>query len=430
LVDVATIYEAVNAAQRSHPYYRTGIDSLRLQEDRAVPTMATSAQWVTHYNPDTLATWTAEQAGAVLVHELEHLLRGHHERCGDRDPGAFNRSGDIEINQRLANLPDGALYPETINAPRGLSAETYYSIENGARKAPEPEPGDGAQGDDSQPGAGSGSGEGSEGEGSEGEGSPQPSQPSQPGTASCGSAAGGPTQPHEQGDAARPGAGAEDDGKAVRKSVAESILGGLAPGTADADDLREWAEGELSIDRSAWYSALATAIGKALAPHGAPTRWTWPGRRDERDMGGAVLPRWTGTRPECAVIIDTSISIDPADLDLARAAALFLSRAADCNFYTCNTQPTALGKSLPDVLHGNGGTNLSVGIARAIADGAKCIVVVTDCGTYWHDDEYRGVPVIVAANRGATGILNGDKDARWYPADWMTIIPLVTPEGW
>ncbi len=93
------IDEAIAATFRTHPYYAQAVRKLRIVADESVPTMATSAQWVTHYNPATVAGWTPAERAAVLVHELEHLLRDHHGRCGDRDPQGFNVAGDAEINQ-------------------------------------------------------------------------------------------------------------------------------------------------------------------------------------------------------------------------------------------------------------------------------------------------------------------------------------------
>jgi len=358
--------------------------------------MATSADWVTHYNPEIVQKWSTAETAAVLIHELEHLLRRHHERCGERDPGRFNIAGDAEINQRLAGLPDGAVYPETLGMPRGRTAEVYY-----ATGAPPPP------------------------QATDGSGKPQPGQPSK-----CGSSAGGPTQSHELGDAANPGT-SKDGADAARHEVAANIVnGGILPGTGPGDDLREWAETELGIDRAAWYSALSAAVGHTMAPHGAPTRWSWPGRRDMRDMGGAMVPRWTGTRPSCAVVIDTSSSITPFDLDMARAAGHYIGRVADTVYYACDTSAWRLGSTLPDTLPGGGGTDLRRGIDLAIAEGAKAVVVITDCMGPWATDPYN-VPIIVGANPGADVILSSTDPAmrRWQPPEWMTVLPIIQPGG-
>jgi hypothetical protein len=420
---MATIQEAMDAAQRSHPYYRTALGSIRLQPNHAVPTMATSAAWVTHYNPDTLARWTPAEGGAVLVHELEHLLRKHHERCGDRDPGNFNLAGDAEINQRLADLPEGAIYPESLGMPRGQVAERYYT----GLQSQQPQQPQGGEGGEGESGEGE-SGEGGEG-GESGEGAGQQQQPGSgaAGTAQCGSAAGGGTQPHEAGDAENPGMGAHDNGESARKDAAESILNGTYPGTGEGSELREWAESELGIDRAAWYRAMATIIGSAMSQVGAPTRWSWTPRRDPRDVGGAVLPRWTGERPKVAVVLDTSSSITPADLDLARAAGYFLGRLAECHYYTCDTMPEYIGRTLPERIYGGGGTNMEAGIRQAIAEGARAVIVITDCYTRWdrNPDTHGAVPIIIGANVGASRVIASGPENGWYPPEHYTVVPVV-----
>lgn len=401
---------AIEEATRTHPYYGPAIARLRIVADDKVATMATSAEWVTHYNPATVAGWTPAERGAVLVHELEHLLRQHSERCGEREHQAWNVAADAEINQRLSGLPDGAVYPETLGMPSGQVAERYYnSAQSQGKDDGDSKPGDGKPGD----GAGTG----------------QPG-PGEPGN--CGSAAGGPTQEHEAGDAANPGDGAADGGAGARKDVAESVLGGSAPGTEEGTELRDWAEAELGIDRAAWYRALSTVIGRTMAQHGAPTRWIWPGRRDASDMGGAVLPRWTGQRPSCAVIIDTSSSVTPFDLDIARAAGHFIGRMADATFYRCTTRLRPLGKTLPDSITGGGGTDMARGIIDAIAEGAQAVIVITDCETDWYSTDDgtalvdTGVPVIIAANLTASQAMRDRPGWHYTPPEWMKVLPVVT----
>lgn len=380
------IDRAIDYAHATHPYYASAIAELRIVADPNVPTMATSAKWVTHYNPATVAGWTVRETAAVLVHEVEHLLRDHHGRCGDRDPGQWNIAGDAEINQRLSGLPDGAVYPSTLGMPNGQPAEVMYAATGSGKSDPQ----DGGPGDGGAPGK-------------------------------CGSSAGGPIQPHEIGD--KPAPGADPDVEAdTRRDVARRILAGSDAG----EDMREWAEREIGIDRNAWYGALASAVGAVMAPYGAPTRWQWPGRRDPRDMGGAMVPRWTGNRPSCAVIIDTSSSVEAFDLELARAAGHFIGRLADARYYGCSTYVTDYGKSLPETILGGGGTDLRVGIARAIADGARAVVIITDCGTQW-PTEPTSVPIIIGANPAAAPILDGPP-SMYRPPEWMTVLPIIAAE--
>ncbi len=391
---------AIQRTFATHPYYASAVLRLRIVATPEVPTMATSADWVTHYNQDTVRGWTVNETSAVLVHELEHLLRDHAGRCGHRDPKGWNVAADAEINQRLPGLPDGAVYPETLGLPRGRSAEVYYGASGQDDKSDDGTAGDGAPGDGPN----------------------------------CGSAAGGPTQAHEAGDAANPGEGAKDGGKNAKRKVAQDVLqSGIGVGTEPGEELRDWAEAELGIDRSAWYGALAAAVGHTLAPYGAPTRWRWPGRRDMRDVGGAMLPRWTGERPSCAVVIDTSSSITPFDLEMARAAGHFIGRMADVTYYGCDTHATNYGSTMPERISGGGGTNLVKGIEMAIEDGARAVVVITDCMTPW-PEEPTSVPVIIGANPTASAVVLGPNASKSYrqnytPPEWMTVLPIVADQS-
>lgn len=385
-----TIDDVRAAARYRAPYYWSAIDRLTMREDRSVPTMTTSARWVTHYNPECFERWTLDESAAVLIHELNHLLRDHHGRCGDRSRDRFNVAADAEINQRLPGLPEGAVYPSTFGAADGLTAETYYAML--------PESGEDQSGDQS--------------------GEPGGDQPGQSG-ADCGSAAGGDLRPNETGD---PVPNAGEIAETIRETASEVLNAGDGPG----DDEREWAETILHIDRSRWYAALAHAAGRTLAPTSALRRGRWPGRREQRDMGGAMVPRWTGERPSCAVIIDTSSSIQPSDLDMAMAAGQFVGRLADVTYWGCDTYPVKYGARLPERIHGGGGTDLRNGIAAAIADGARAVVVITDTITRWPEVQ-TSVPLIVGGNVKAQPTRD-TMVSMWRVPDWATYLPIRSAE--
>ena len=387
----------------THPYYAASVLRLRIVADPKVSTFATSTEWVTHYNPTFSAGLTDAERGAVIIHELEHLLLDHAGRCNGREHGQWNVAGDAEINQRLAGLPDGAVYPATLGLPDGLAAEVYYGAAGG--QTPDPDKGEGDGSGSGQPGDGSGSGAGTA--------TQDPTD--------CGSAADGTPRDWEAGDARQPGSGAANGGEDARHEAAQNVLQsayGGGRGDAPGDALREWAERELDIDRAAWYRALATVVSRSMSQVGAPTTWTWPGRRDIRDMGGAMVPRWTGQRPSAAIVIDTSGSITPMDIEMAVAAAAFIKRIADVRVYGCDTRVTDYGSTVPERIGGGGGTRMDVGIARAVADGNRAVIVITDCDTPWGSDP--GVPVIIGANvTGSRYVANGATPT------WAVAVPIV-----
>lgn len=373
---------AIAAASDAAPYYYSGILNLRFIEQPGLGTFATSKDWRTFYDPQTLRDWTTSEAGAVIIHELEHLLRRHAERSPEGcDHGKFNIAADMEINQRLTGLPAGGQYPATHGMPNGLTAETYYKLLPGDDEQPEPDDGsgDGSGGGERQPGDGSG-------------GSGKPSSAGKP--SQCGSAAGGPAGDYETAQGVPSGLKEHQIEQAIR-DVASACIGD-GPG----NEIRAWAESELHIDKSAWMSALASAISGSIAAVSAPDGWVWPMRRDMADMGGAMLPRWTGHQPQCAVIIDTSGSITDEDINMAVAAGQFIAQAAEVTFYGCSTRATNYGPALPGGLHGGGGTDLRVGIDLAIKDGAALVVVITDTYTPWHSTA-PDADIIIAGGLGA-----------------------------
>jgi hypothetical protein len=380
------LHDAIQDTFVIAPYYWVGVQSLTYRPEPGLGTMATSAHWVTYYDPAMLRQWTTRETAAVIVHELEHLLRRHAERAPENcNHQRFNIAGDMEINQRLTGLPDGAMYPERYNMPHGLTAETMYRLMPDDDETQGPPNGDG-----------DGDGDGESGDESSGE----PSK--------CGSAAGGPAGAYEV------------PGKGITEAQAESIIrqvASIAAGTADSAEVRAWAESELGIDKSAWMSALASAISGSIAAVSAPDGWVWPMRRDITDMGGAMMPRWTGHQPKCAVVIDTSGSITDNDISMAVAAGQFIAQAAEVTFYGCNTKATLYGASLPDGLRGGGGTDLRVGIDAAIADGAALVVVITDTYTPWHD-EAPSADIIIGGGMGAP--VNGQS-----VPDYATYLPIA-----
>lgn len=386
----ALLHEARQRAHWQAPYYWPALQRLQFNINPNVPTMGTTKGWVTHVNPERLREWTADETAAVIVHELEHLLRRHHERCGERNPGQFNIAGDLEINQRLSGLPDGGVYPATYDLPDGLTAEAYYAL------MPQDD-----QSDQSQDGDGSGEGAGN---GSESGANDQ--------SAACGSAAGG--EPAEW-EADQPGHMSDSERERVIRETAQTAVG-----NAPSDEVRQWAETELGIDRAEWMRALAAAIGRETGRLSSYAGWAWPGRRDMRDMGGAMLPRYVGHRAECAVIIDTSGSISDGDLDLAMAAGDFVKRNADATFYGCNTRVTEYGHHLPPTITGGGGTDMGIGILHAQERGAELIIVVTDCQTPWPDASAITAQVIVAGNLGASRYFS-EMVPEW--ADYLPLIP-------
>jgi len=76
-------------AAHKRPYFATALFAMHLVAESRVETMAVDKYGRVYINPARIGTgstasgeqWTAEQCAAVLVHELGHWLRKHHERA-------------------------------------------------------------------------------------------------------------------------------------------------------------------------------------------------------------------------------------------------------------------------------------------------------------------------------------------------------------
>ena len=144
--------------------------------DQKVPTLGVTFE-ETHYKlviGKAFNDWTLEERIAVLIHETKHILGGHIFRKGERDHQMFNIAADIAINQTIANLPEGAIFPKDFDFPENQVAEKYYELLIQEQKDQEKEKKEWEEDQDScdndcQGGDQEGEGEPQEGE-SEGEG--------------------------------------------------------------------------------------------------------------------------------------------------------------------------------------------------------------------------------------------------------------------
>jgi hypothetical protein len=102
---------------------------------------------------------------------------------------------------------------------------------------------------------------------------------------------------------------------------------------------------------------------------------------------------------------------------------------ADVTFYGCDDYPVMYGKALPESINGGGGTDLRTGIAMAIRDGARAVVIITDTITPWPTGEEiaaSGVPIIIGANATAPDFEHPNyRPGYWTPPEEATIIPVV-----
>lgn len=376
-------------AAETMPYFMHGLFAAAPLAWEGLGTFAVDRHWRLYMDPALLVgpqAWGPQVAGAVLLHEVGHLLRDHAGRAEalaqpcDRE--AWNIAGDAEINDDLlaagVPLPEGVVTPPGIGCEDNGLAEDYY-----ARLVPDSPTG--------PTGAGGPSAGGDAGE---------------PGEVGCGSGAGCPV-PGELPEAAPAGDGDPDGAGAgmsaaeadlVRRRVAEDVKAAVAAssgsksrGTVPAG-LARWAEDVLAPPTVPWDRVLRAAVRRAVAEAAGRADYSYR-RPSRRRVPGLVKPAMRGPLVRVAVVVDTSGSMSKADLDAAMGEVQGVLAASgiardQVRLVSCDAAAgtTARVRRIGDVtLTGGGGTDMRVGIAaaEAIRPRPHVVIVLTDGYTPW-----------------------------------------------
>lgn len=368
-------------AVESAPYLAHALFSVRPVAAVGLATFAVDRHWRLYVDPASLADWGAQQAGAVLVHEVNHLIRDHAGRAdalpGPVDHERWNYATDAAINDDL--IAAGLPLPEWVVTPAALGLleqgieEAYY-----AAITPQPPQGD-----------------------------PQSVEP-EPG---CGSGAGDPRPSWEPAldDPATPGL---DDGQVTitRRKVAHDVQDAASRGRGTVPaGLRRWASDELAAPTVPWRKVLAGMVRRAAALTTGRITYTYarPGRRR---LPGIITPAMRAPRVTAAAVIDTSGSMGRDDLDaaLAEVGGVIKAVGGTIRVIACDADAgTARNvRTARDVnLTGGGGTDMRVGIAaaEALRPAPDVIVVLTDGDTPWPDAPTRAHLVCVLTRPHALG---------------------------
>jgi predicted metal-dependent peptidase len=354
------------------PYFAAALFALRPVAAPGLGTFAVDAAWRLYIDPDIVNQWEIEDTGAVLLHEVLHLLRDHAGRAEDqgvtaRTAAAWNIACDAEINDDLVeaglHLPAEPILPSTLRQPAGRLAEAYYRPR---RRAAGPD---------------------------------------------CGSGAHGHPRPHELTDVGEdPDADLEGidplEAAAIRREAATAVLTAdrTSPGTVPGG-FRRWAGRELQPVVE-WRREFAALIRRAAYETAGRVDYR-QGRRNRRaaSVPSVVLPGLFRPVPSVAVVIDTSASVDVEDLSRAVAevggiTAAFGARQRDVTVLAVDAQVQAVTRTVrgADIeLVGGGGTDMAKGLeaAAALRPRPEVIVVLTDGWTPWPNWPPRRVAVIV-----------------------------------
>ena len=186
------------------------------------------------------------------------------------------------------------------------------------------------------------------------------------------------------------------------RAMAEEAIRHAASRPGDVpDDVLRWANGLLDTPKLPWRTLLATAAQSILARVAGRSDYSMA-RPSRRPNGEFVRPSMVGYQPNVTVIVDTSGSMTDDDLAaaLGEVSGVLAALNSTVTFIACDAD-TADGaqtvRSLSEIrLRGGGGTDMTAGIAAALAAGTPdMIVVITDGHTPWPPASV-GTPVIVA----------------------------------
>lgn len=418
------------------PYVSDSLCALTPVLRPGLGTLAVDAGYRLYADVEILAQWGAKKSAGVLLHEVSHLLRGHHARFDRIKPlvaasasglisetalvKLWNIAADAEINDDLiaesVELPAGAVTPKSLGLPDGKTAEEYFwalldRLEREQRQE-----------------SGEGSGEGTAGEQKPGDAPGESSEVSSadaiakaiedlaPGHKDCGSCAGGPAREYEEApDSAEAPVLGEAAQTLIRRITAQKIeRAAAAKGNVPGGWVR-WAKAELTPPKIPWQRVLAAQIRDYIASARGMSEYTYS-RPSRRSSGGIVRPALHEPVVEVAVVLDTSGSMSEGLLTealsevtgvlrAARTGATFL--AVDAAVHTCKR--ILRPEEAKRLLAGGGDTDMEVGIARAVSLRPRpdVVVVLTDGYTDWPQERIRGVRVVA----GIVGTGSGDPPA-------------------
>jgi len=330
------------------PFISTAVYNLIPHEDPQEPTLSVTKRMVMSFNPQYVKEQGVKYIGGIILHEVSHVLRNHHERferavkriarrlktggtTRRRDSASFwrlwNQGADLEINDGQPHalpLPPNVLHPSQFQLPPNKLAEWYFAqlLKQEEEQDQEGPSGGGSDGpEDEQEGASGGSGGADDAQDHEdGSGSGEP-QDLGPGCGHCGSCA-GPPKAHEPADGKLDGELGRSDieMERIRDQVAEGAVQHFqkhaGPGAAG---WLWWAQERLKPPVIRWQEQLDVLTRQAVAFREGFVDW-----RDDLidEQQGALgwgpdvplLPRLVAPTPEVMFLVDRSASMSGKEL--------------------------------------------------------------------------------------------------------------------
>ena len=431
---------------RDFPYLSAPLYLAVLVETPEVETAQINERLHLLFNPKWTRTLDDRELKGLLLHEIYHWLRGHTGTRGQEAyslvraklPGVeeglawnlVNLAADLEINDDIPRqgsgyaLPRGGVLPENLGLEPGGILEAYVRelLKRLEGEAGPDEDGKGIEAvGNNQAVEGNEKGECSEkGEGGR-NGEAEGAEPNGGGLRGRLKAPSFPIdlrpapeavarRLEEEGLGLRPGLS-----EAVRQQVAVEIMRHVATRGDVPANLRRWAKERLH-PKVNWRAVLRNSVRQGLVTlrqRRFPS-YTLRHRRAEA-LDPFFLPGAYGRLPRVAVVVDTSGSVSDAMLAQALGELRGVLRSgARVTLYSVDAEVHHVQRVFrgdPVVLYGGGGTDMRVGIARALEDGHDLVVVLTDGYTPW--------PEVPPRARVVVGLLG---DCPNKPPPWAKVV--------
>lgn len=338
------IEEAIFRSIKKYPYFARGFLAMTaIREDRC-KTMGIDKYWRLYYNHEFLSELKSYFIPDIFAHELEHLLRNHHDRGKGKIPNIWNLATDAEINDDYDSLPIDCILPSTLGCDAHLAAEDYYNKILSSDDNIE----------------------------------------SLKGACSGGSGAGN----EQEWERDPPDEKSLIDTDIMISDIAADIVSyhNKHPGNV-SDELVVWANAvrKGKLPKISWQKIIGSKIRNFTAGR---SNYTWGKinrRQDSRDA--FILPGLHRPIPDIAIIVDTSGSMNELGDWVAGCINDVVKMKCNSVLISCNCSVvgTKKLKNWSDVKTciGGGGTDMTVGIE--FAKNYDLIIVLTDGYTPWPD---------------------------------------------
>lgn len=347
------ISRALYKATQRYPYYARGFAALtpvkKLIKSGGRATVGVDKNWRLYFSDEALEEFKYSEA-SVMCHELEHLLRDHAGRCNDRNQKVWNIACDAEINDDIESMPPWCVMPQDLGLDNGLCAEEYYDNKT-------------INIDRATPVCGGGSG------------------------------VTGVAEEWEIGDGDCEGdlCGVESfEVESLRDAIARDVIDEVQknPGSVPLG-VKLWAEAraEGKLPRLSWRRLIKNKL-RNIAAGATDYSYVRASRRQE-PKDKVLLPGKIAYRPTLSVVIDTSGSMSSNATANWIAGVLrdVIKMRATTKLIDCDAAVHAVRelKNWRDVLksRGGGGTNMCVGIEKAIEIKSDIILILSDGYTPW-----------------------------------------------